>query len=75
MARTWRVTDQEEGQVRVGSRYVPGVVVSYTDSTGLTGKVEVPLDSYKAETVRKLITDRVADHEAVAGLGSAPAAS
>lgn len=70
MGRTWRVTGQEELPVRVGLRSVPGVVVSYVDSSGLSGSVDVPLSEYTADRVAKLIGDRVAQHEAVAGLGS-----
>ena len=66
----WTVTGQMEVTAPDSTgRYVPGVKVSFTTVTGLSGTVFVPDAQYNTERVRAAINERVAQMLAVHGLG------
>lgn len=65
----WTVTGQREDmQVGPAGTFVPGVVVSFRTTSGATGSVFVPHESYTVDKVRQLIDARAEVMEGVAGL-------
>lgn len=69
MAGTWSITGQRETtQLTAGNQFIDVMEVTFTTSSGVTGKVTVPLGLYTADYVRSQIDERVAAIEEVQGL-------
>ncbi|MGH3571180.1 MAG: hypothetical protein ACRDUW_05025 [Pseudonocardiaceae bacterium] len=70
MAESWQVVDQRQSSILRGGSFQDAMVVVFTTASGVTGSVTVPTAQYTPDNVAKLISEKVAQIDAVHTLKS-----
>jgi hypothetical protein len=69
LAPSWQVTQQSEtSDIGPEGTYVAGVKVTFRTARGVVGSVFVPSKDYTIDTVQRMVSERAAVVDAVAGL-------